>query len=218
MPGDRGPYPSRVSEATQERERDLDRLLTFVDAIVAIAITLLVLPLVDVAGRLPDGGSVAHLLRENSGQIWAFFLSFAVIANLWLTQHRVLSHVATASDWLTRLMLLWTVTIVVLPFPTALVAGHEAGDQATTKLLYVGSMAVSSLLLALMCLEIARNDRIRDTDEGPDVVRAFATFVAFLVILALMLAVPGLSYWPLVLLVLPDRVVALWRRRHHAAT
>jgi len=29
----------------RERERDLDRLLTFVDAIVAIAITLLVLPL-----------------------------------------------------------------------------------------------------------------------------------------------------------------------------
>ena len=44
-------------------------------------------------------------------------------------------------------MLLWTVTIVVLPFPTALVAGHDASNQATTKILYVGTMAASSLVL-----------------------------------------------------------------------
>jgi uncharacterized membrane protein len=207
---------SRIESRLTERERDFERFLTFVDAIVAIAITLLVLPLVDVAGHLPKGGSVAHLLRENSAQIWAFFLSFAVIANLWLTQHRVLSRVATASTWLTRLMLLWTVTIVVLPFPTALVAGHQAGDQATTKLLYVGTMAASSLVLGLMCLEIARHDWIRDTDDRPDVVLAFATFVAFMVILVVMLAAPRLSYWPLLLLFLPDRVVALWRHRHEA--
>ena len=33
-----------------ERSRDLERLITFVDAIVAIAITLLVLPLAELAG------------------------------------------------------------------------------------------------------------------------------------------------------------------------
>ena len=33
----------------QERERDLERFLTFVDAVVAIAITLLVLPLVEIS-------------------------------------------------------------------------------------------------------------------------------------------------------------------------
>ena len=69
-------------------------------------------------------------------------------------------------------------------------------------------------MLGLICLEIARHDWIRDSDDRPDEVRAFATFVAFLVILALMLAAPGLSYWPLLLLVLPDRVVAFWRHRH----
>jgi uncharacterized membrane protein len=36
-----------VTERTAERDRNFDRLLTFVDAIVAIAITLLVLPLVE---------------------------------------------------------------------------------------------------------------------------------------------------------------------------
>lgn len=203
----------RAEQAQTERERDFERFLTFVDAIVAIAITLLVLPLVDVAGELGDRGSVGTLLSHNTGQIGAFFLSFLVIANLWLAQHRVLRSVIAASEWLTRLLLLWTLTIVVLPFPTALVAGHDVGDQAVTKLLYIGTMAASSLVLSLICLEIRRNAALRDSDDVPDVVRAFATFGTFVVVLVLMLALPALSYWPLLLLFLPDRLVALWRRR-----
>lgn len=41
----------------------------------------------------------------------------------------------------------WTFTVVVLPFPTALVL--EAAAQPGTKAFYVGTMAVSSALLAL---------------------------------------------------------------------
>ena len=39
----------------RERERGLDRVLTFVDAVVAIAITLLVLPLAELAPEVGDG-------------------------------------------------------------------------------------------------------------------------------------------------------------------
>lgn len=201
-----------MSDLKTERERDFNRFLTFVDAIVAIAITLLVLPLVDLAGGL-GGGSVSHLVHHNQNQIWAFFLSFIVIANLWMTQHHVLRDVVAADPWILRLMLLWTLTIVALPFPTALLAQENASHQATTKLLYVGTMAASSLVLALLCLAIGRNDGIRDSPERPDHVRAFGTFATFLVVLALMLVFPGLSYWPLLLLLMPDRVLWQWRRR-----
>jgi uncharacterized membrane protein len=93
----------------------------------------------------------------------------------------------------------------------------SVGHQATTKVLYVGTMTLSALVLALMSLVIARNDHIRDTDERPDHVRAFATVATFVVILAAMLAFPGLSYWPLLLLLAPDRLVALWRHRSATA-
>jgi TMEM175 potassium channel family protein len=203
-----------MSETSSERvrERDFDRFLTFVDAIVAIAITLLVLPLVDIAGELGDG-SVADLLDDNAGRIGAFLLSFVVIANLWLVQHRVLTHVVAADVRLTRLLLLWTLTIVFLPFPTALVAQSDAGEQSLTKVLYVGCMTVSSLVLALICVVIDRGDRLRDSADGPDATRAFATFATFVVILAVMLLFPSTSYWPLLLLLVPDRALALWRRR-----
>jgi uncharacterized membrane protein len=202
-----------MSDVRAERERDFDRFLTFVDAIVAIAITLLVLPLVDVAGAY-QGDSVTHLLSDSSNQIWAFFLSFVVIADLWLAQHRLLHNVVLSDPVLVRLMLVWTLTIVCLPFPTALVAG-STGHEAVTKTLYVGTMSVSALVLALLCLVIGRRPQLRDSAETPDQVRAFATFAAFVVALVVMLVFPGVSYWPLLLLMVPDRLVRLWRGHGH---
>jgi uncharacterized membrane protein len=200
-----------MTDVRADRERDFDRFLTFVDAIVAIAITLLVLPLVDVAGQVDDG-SVTHLLHENEGQIGSFFLSFIVIANLWLTQHRLLHNVVESNRALLRLLLLWTLTIVFLPFPTALVAQGSTGDQVT-KLLYVGTMGVSAVILWLICVVIGRDPAIRDSDERPDQLHALSVVVTFAVALVLMLVFPGLSYWPLLLLAVPQRVVDTWRHR-----
>jgi uncharacterized membrane protein len=198
----------------QERSRDFDRLLTFVDAIVAIAVTLLVLPLVDVVGQLTTDPSVNDLLGNNRDLIGAFFLSFVVIANLWLTQHRVLRDVIVANQTVTQLLLLWTLTIVFLPFPTALVAAHEnAGGQAMTKVLYVGTMAISALVLGLVCVVISRNPDLRDSEEAPDPLHAFSACGAFVVGLAVMLLIPATSYWPLLLLVVSDRAVDLVRAR-----
>lgn len=201
-----------MTDLGAERERDLERFLTFVDAIVAIAITLLVLPLVDVAGSY-RGDSVTTLLHVHTGQIWAFFLSFAVIADLWLTQHRVLRNVVASTPVVLRLLLLWTLTIVVLPFPTALVAG-STGHEGLTKSLYVGTMTLSALVLALLCVEIGRHREVRDSPDVPDATRAFAVVVTFVLALAVMLLVPFFSYWPLLLLLLPQRLIEAWRHRH----
>jgi uncharacterized membrane protein len=73
--------------AEPERDRGFERLVAFVDAMVAIAITLLVLPLVELTSEVDDYASVGALLRENQSQVWAFLLSFAVIARLWFVQH-----------------------------------------------------------------------------------------------------------------------------------
>jgi len=75
-------------------ERGLDRLVTFLDAVVAIAITLLVLPLVEVLAELRPEDALADVIRADAGQFWAFLLSFAVIARLWLVHHRLVEQVA----------------------------------------------------------------------------------------------------------------------------
>jgi uncharacterized membrane protein len=195
----------------QERARDFDRFLTFLDAIVAIAVTLLVLPLVDLVGELENDSSVLRLLQDHKAPIGAF-LSFLVISQLWLIQHRMLRNVVATTDLLTGLLLAWALTVVVLPFPTALVAGPgDAGGQAITKIVYVGTMAVGSLVLGLVCLVIAHDDGLRDSAEVPDPVRAFGTSLIFLVALGVMLTLPATSYWPLLLLLASNRLIATGR-------
>lgn len=192
------------------RGRDLERFLTFVDAVVAIAITLLVLPLVELTSDVSGSDSVADLLRDHETQIGAFLLSFVVIASLWSSQHHVMSPVVAQHPVVSRLLMLWTLTIVVLPFPTALVA--VAGHEAVTKLLYLGTMALSSLCLALIAEVVARRPGLRDSEEPPDATAAWVTVFGFLLALGLSLAVPSLSYYPLLLLLLTGPVTRLWRR------
>jgi uncharacterized membrane protein len=198
-----------VTETPRERERGFDRFLTFIDAVVAIAITLLVLPLAEIAGEVGEG-SVADLLAEHRGEVFAFVLSFFVIAQLWFAQHHVVNGLVRQDPVVERLLLLWLFTIVVLPFPTALLA--DAADDAATKVLYIGTLAVSSLLLALVSWRIRRTPDIRDDDTGPEPARIAVLVVVFLVALAISLLWPATSYWPLFLLVLQDPIADGWRR------
>jgi hypothetical protein len=48
-----------------------------------------------------------------------------------------------------NLLLAWTLTIVFLPFPTTLVAATDNGGLV--KVLYIGTMAMSSALLTWLC-------------------------------------------------------------------
>ena len=188
-----------MTETLRDRERDLDRFLTFVDAVVAIAITLLILPLAEAAADIEEG-SVGDLLRQNEDKLLGFFLSFVVIAQLWFAQQRIVSSLLVQDSLVTRLMLAWTLTIVFLPFPTALVA--ENGHDAATKILYVGTMAISSSLLALMAWAVGRDRSIRDTDDRPDPAPSLVTVIGFVLALAITLAFPATSYYPLLLLLL----------------
>jgi uncharacterized membrane protein len=194
-----------------DRERDVERLLTFVDA---IAITLLVLPLAEVGREVKDG-DVARLLREHVDDIIGFLLSFVVIARLWLAQHRIVSCLVRQNAVVARLLLAWTFTIVVLPFPTALVAATQHDTLART--LYVGTMTTSSALLALIARAIGRDRTLRDTEAGPDPVHAAANTLTFLLALVITVVFPATSYWPLLLLILVDPVVDRLRTRRARA-
>ena len=73
-----------------------ERLVFFADA--AIAITLLVLPLVDaVPGAVAQHLDPAELISENQKKIYSFLLSFAVIARLWVAHHHVFEQVKSYS-------------------------------------------------------------------------------------------------------------------------
>jgi uncharacterized membrane protein len=198
-----------VDEQTEwqaERERDLDRFLTFVDAIVAIAITLLVLPLVELTGDLGDS-TVRDVLAEHQGQVGAFLLSFVVIARLWWAQHEAVRALVRMPRGFFVLMMAWTLTIVFLPFPTALVALTPGSDL--TKLLYIGTTALSMAVLTLAELVVARSPGCTDSTSVPNPAMGAINTALLLVALVLALVVPGASFFPLLLLVLDNQVARL---------
>ena len=123
-------------------ERGLGRLVGFADGVVAIAITLLILPLVDEAASLD--GSVWDFLKENSQQLMLFVISFLVIGRFWMIHHSVYENVTSYTHPLLWWNLLWLLTIVFLPFPTELL-GHAASNDAVTHALYVGTMFLSTV-------------------------------------------------------------------------
>jgi uncharacterized membrane protein len=197
-------------ETARERARDLDRLLTFVDAVVAIAITLLVLPLVELTRDIGDKESVAHLLHHHQPELWSFLLSFLVIARLWFAQHHAVGPLLVSHKYVSALLVFWMLTIAFLPFPTALVA--KEGHEPTTKVLYIGTIALSALATGLLSWVMRRNPQITDGGPPPDPEPGVVNGVLLLLALAITLAIPATSYFPLLLLYLEPSVRWLLRR------
>jgi uncharacterized membrane protein len=195
-------------------DRGLDRLLTLVDAVVAIAITLLVLPLVDLlAGGRPET-DLAGVFDHDAADFGAFLLSFAVIARLWWVHHRLGEQLGAYDGAFVLVNLVWLVTIVFLPFATQVVATYRVGRLVVA--LYIGTIAVSSACLLLLTVLIWRRPGLRREDvEGEDINLPAALIATVLLFLALVVgvAVPSVNYWALLLLFLSGPVERLIRRR-----
>jgi uncharacterized membrane protein len=168
-------------------ERGLDRLVTFLDAVVAIAITLLVLPLIEVLAE-DRGADLGVVLSDNLGQFGAFALSFVVIARLWLAHHAIVESVGAYDVLFLWVNLFWTFTIVLLPFATQVIA--EFGTDRLSVGLYIGTiLASSSATTALVLLLRRRAPLRRHGVSAADVDVAPSGVVTGLLALALLLGV-----------------------------
>ncbi|MEP9361410.1 TMEM175 family protein [Nocardioides sp. CN2-186] len=199
-----------VTSERVERARDLDRFLTFIDAIVAIAITLLVLPLVEITADIDQYASVDALLRDNEAELGAFVLSFVVLSRFWFVQHGTMRHVVSYHRGLASVLMIWTMTIVFLPFPTAVVA--EASDNPTTKVLYIATMIATTLSLTVVEWLVRRFPDLTDGHADVDPLKGLVNAAALVLALVITLAVPATSYFPLLLLIAADPVVDRIRR------
>lgn len=201
-------------------DRGLDRFITFLDAVVAIAITLLVLPLAEVLGGEHLPAHVADVFTQNGPRFGAFLLSFLVIGRLWLGHHRVVERVGGYDTTFVVVNLGWALTIVFLPFATQLTAAYPARDRLAV-LVYLGTMALSSVFLAASAVLVWRRPALRreGVSERQAVPRAaLLTAGALLLAVVLGVAVPRINYFGLLLLVLTGPLDRLLARRGGSET
>ena len=117
------------------------RAEAFSDGVFAIAITLLVLDL-----RLPGGGTLPHQLLHVWPQYFAYVVSFLTIGIMWMNHHTILAHVSRVDRPLLVINLLLLMAVVVIPFPTSLVAEHLQGAGGVAATVTYGLVLIAASL------------------------------------------------------------------------
>ncbi|MFD7712317.1 TMEM175 family protein [Streptomyces sp. NPDC059785] len=188
-----------------------DRLSAFSDAVVAIAITLLAIPLIDlVPDALEDGDSAAEVVTHHMASISSFLLSFVVIWRIWTVHHEVFARTERVSGRIAQINVLWLVCIVVLPFPVEMISSY--GDEPFVLALYVAVLFASSVALAAMALLLRRTGTPQTAPGRETVEQVMGNAACLAVAFLLVVAAPGLGFWPLALLLVDGPVLALVHR------
>lgn len=180
--------------------RGFDRLVNFSDAVVAIAITILVLPLVDEASSLGTE-DVNAFLESIASQFYVFLLSFAVIAYYWFLHHNFIDQLQKVDTPIMLLNMLWLLGIVFLPFPTVLIVDSK-GPSGWANMIYLLTMLLIALTQLFMKLHVRKKPELLDPDAaelkgliGSEVVSALLGISIFI-----SLVFPRIGLWSLLLL------------------
>ncbi len=197
--------------------RPVERLVFFTDAVVAIAMTLLILPLLEsVSEAARDGLTTSEYLAEHDGQLIAFTLSFVIIATFWRSHDRLFGQAAFQDAGLAWLNIAWMLTIVWLPVVTAMVGAMQTDSLQLA--LYIGSMLASSLCIFFLQWRLYHHpELLRPQDaEAPRLPRPFPVTSGFFVLaLLIAIAVPRAGFWSLLVLLADPVLEAVLRRRAH---
>jgi uncharacterized membrane protein len=190
-------------------QRGFERLIAFSDAVVAIALTLLVLPLVDLPGDIADGTSVGRVLADAHNELIAFAVSFLVIWRLWTGHHRIFRFYRAMDHPASALNVGWLATIVVLPFPTALLSTPVAEHGAVA--LYLAVLLASTVLLQALAWRVRHHSELADNNdpEAREWLAGRSDWVlpgSMALALVLSLVFPEAGPWMLLVLLLPTVV------------
>ncbi len=133
----------------------LERLVFFSDAVIAIAITLLVLDI-----RLPEtAGDPARNLGPQLLALWPKYLgwlvSFWVIALYWVAHHRCFRYIERYDRRLMLLKFLFLMFIAFMPFPTTLLFSN--GVYSASVILYAITAGGMGLSLAALWIYAVRH-------------------------------------------------------------
>lgn len=210
------------------RGRAFDRLVSYSDAVVAVAVTVLVLPLVDIAGPTKDQ-PLGAVLIANAGSIFGLIFTFFVVTQMWVVHNRIIN-VADAYDarllWLNTV---WLVLIVLLPWPSRLIgdtlnpgdyAGQDARAGSEVALFYWVTLSAISFTGWLLSRHIGRSPDLwapdaiaeaRVVGQRRNSIRGLAFAVSTLVIGIVWYVAPDVGQWlplaliPLSIFLRPER-------------
>ncbi|MDO9590438.1 MAG: TMEM175 family protein [Microcella sp.] len=149
------PHSEESAQTDRWRHRrgspEFARLLNLSDGVFAIAMTLLVLGIDPAAVTLSN---VSGVFVNQPGELIAFAISFAVIANFWWIHHRFFAALALIEPGLMLINLVLLGLIALVPFPTSLLGRDPTAPGAA-----VPYLALIALIAVVHVLLLLRADR-----------------------------------------------------------
>ncbi len=156
----RSPQPEATAPPL---DLNLERIVFFSDAVMAIAITLLAIDL-----RIPEmsmavaGAELPHELALLTPRIISFVISFFVIGVYWSGHHRYFGHIRRYDNQLVVLNMLFLFFIVVMPFVAGLL-GHFP-FVALSVAIYSGAVAATGYAIGAIWWYASHNYRLINPD------------------------------------------------------
>lgn len=144
-------------------ERGLDRLVNFSDAVAAVAMTLLVLPLVELVG---EDVTVDDLFSTYGSQLVTYVAVFLIMVSLWSSHHRFWELVVDYDHALMSMNALWLLLLTLFP----VIAGFtfEVGLQDGQAIAYIALFALLLLVRVLMIVHVRSRRFMVNSDADPD--------------------------------------------------
>lgn len=181
--------------------RGFERLNALSDGVVAIAITLLVFPITDLAAG-DRGANVLTIIAHHSGTFFTFLITFLVIAKLWLDNHRLYRDVLAYTQPLLWAHIFWLLAIVFIPFPMD-VLSSTSDNVFPNSGVYVGTLLLATTVLSIEYAIVFRTAALQEADVNlrPGLIAAGCDTLAVFVAFIFTLVVPGWGLQPLLLLI-----------------
>jgi len=151
------------------------RLETFSDAVIAIAITLLILEI-----RVPHIEDASPVeLWEELRALWpnylGFLISFITLGVMWANHCVIFRYIARTNHVFTLINLFLLLCIAFIPFPTALMAdylGHPA--QEVGLIVYSGTFVITAVAFNLVWIYASNGNRLLDPAADPKAVSSIS--------------------------------------------
>ena len=206
--------------------RGFDRFINFTDAVVAIAITLMALPLLDIAGPESDE-TVWQVLGANSGAILVYFFAFAIVANNWYHHNKIVNGMRSYDMVVFWLNVAWIALIALIPWAANLYGGatdrFEGGEGlcGTGMFFYLLLAGITLIGVGIASYVNAHQDllepeQVEEWKQGHAAENAVGITlgIGFLALGALSIFFPTISsYLPILLIPLARIVGRRYRRR-----
>ncbi len=140
------------------------RLEAFCDGVFAIALTLLIIDIkIPSTERIDTTNDLWLALKHILPSIFAFVLSFIIILITWANHHgglKLINRSSAAFIFANGFLLL---TVVFIPFPTALMGEYLLTDHSSPAvILYVSTMAIQAIGWILFTSAVIKNQLAKD--------------------------------------------------------